>query len=1192
MRTCASCGAENTDGARFCSSCGSSLGPTCPNCGEAVAEDARFCPSCGRSLAAAEAPVEERKLVTIVFADVTGSTMLGERLDPERLSEVLNTYFSAMREEIEAEGGAVEKFIGDAVMAAFGVPAAHEDDAARALRATLRMQRRLERVNDALAEAHDVRLQIRIGVNTGEVLATPNPKAGDAMVTGDAVNAAARLETSAEPGEIVVSERTARSVRGFRFEEIGALELRGKSVAVRALRLTGEGPTVPERGVPGLRAPMVGRDSELAFLKSVYGRVVGEARPNLVTVYGDPGVGKSRLSAEFLRWVGAASPSPTVVRGRCLPYGEGVTYWPLAEILKGLAGVLDSDPPALALSRIHALGEDLLTEDVANDPARATAALAYTLGLEDPAVPFRDLEPRRVRAEVHAAWRSLFSALARSAPVVTLVEDIHWADPALLDLLEELAERTEGPVLFLCPSRPELTASRPTWGGGRRNFSSVTLEPLSAGDAQRLVDALLTISDLPRSVSDRMLDRAEGNPFFLEEIIRHLIDEGYIVRSDDGWRATAGIETVAIPDTVQTVLAARIDLLEPTDKRVLQGAAVVGRVFWPGPVRTLLNGDADTIEERLGALEERELVLSRLGSAIAGEPEYIFKHVLTRDVAYESLPKRERAPAHRSVARWIESSAGARAREFEELLAYHYATAVHMAEESGNVDAEELEDLRATAFRHLLAASKDARGKLLLTPAQRFAREALALSGTDLERSIAHDALAEAFLANYDGDPAWVNWRKAADTRRRATPEDREAIAYLLARACEMPTRWPGSMRSLPTEEQVRADLDLALSFLPDGDGETRVRLMTVQAFWPFAFRDQDFTDEQIDAWSRLAVDAADMALRIGRTDLASGALDGATGRGFSRGHYSSSVPVSERRISFIPALGDVGEIGDIYATSAWIRYEVADYAEAFRLADLGVGAMTDQAVNFELHCLAWRTAARFRLGDWDGALSDVELARVRLGDRVESPPYFAAPPFGLAALIAHARGDIAESDRLLEMLLPAEREEGGRFTRLLPITARLFVERGDLDDARARLVPYLPGWRVHAGQMIEARCELVAAEAAWDDVPGVVQEAREYAERGGLKALVPFADRLEGLAAIASGRIDEGLDALRRSRDGFRDLGAIWEKARTELWLSEADPNAAGDAAMSAAEIFDRLGCTRYATRARGSSEGPSRLE
>ncbi|MDP9296226.1 MAG: AAA family ATPase [Actinomycetota bacterium] len=1195
MQTCSACGADNAAGARFCSTCGNPLGRTCPNCGEAVAEDARFCPACGTALEETSAPLEERKLVTIVFADVTGSTTLGERLDPERLSEVLTTYFFAMREEIEAEGGTVEKFIGDAVMAAFGVPVAHEDDAARALRAALRMQRRLDRVNEELAVSHDVRLRIRIGVNTGEVLATPNPKAGEAMVTGDAVNAAARLETNAEPGQVVVSERTARSVRGFHFEDIGGLELKGKSAPVHALRLTGERPEVPERGVPGLRAPMVGRDTELEFLQTVYRRVVDEKRPNLVTVYGDAGVGKSRLSSEFLAWAESAN-SATVVRGRCLPYGEGVTYWPLAEILKGLAGVLDSDEPELALAKIRTLGKELLGEEVAQDPVRATAALAYTVGLEDPNVPFRDLEPRRVRAEVHAAWRSFFSALARSGPVVTFVEDIHWADPALLDLLEELAERVEGATLFLCPARQELTATRPAWGGGRRNFSSVTLEPLSNADAQRLVDALLTISDLPPSVHERILARAEGNPFFLEEIIRHLIDEGHIVRSDDHWRATAGIEEVAIPDTVQTVLAARIDLLEPSHKRVLQGAAVVGRVFWPGPLRSLLNGDAAAIEDTLTTLEDRELVLSRLGSSIAGEPEYIFKHILTRDVAYESLPRRERAAAHVSVARWIEESAGERAREFEELLAYHYATAIRMAQDSSGVHADELEEMRRNAFTHLLAAADDARRKLVLNKAEHLARQALTHAASDMDRSLAYESLAETFLAGYDGDPAWAYFRKAAESRRRATPGDGTAVAYLLARACEMPTRWPGSMRSIPGPEDVSREVDLALSLLPEGDSEVRARLMTVRGFWPFAFPELGFSDEDLAALERTALDAADMALRLGRTALASGALDAASGRGFSQGYYQMVVPISERRLALIPDLEDLGEAGDIYATGAWTRYEVGDYREAFRLADVGAETMAGQAVNFELHCVAWRTAARFRLGDWVGTLADLEICRDRLGERRDAPPYFASAPFAIVALLHHVRGESAETERLIDMLIPLERTASGRFTRLLPWMARLFVERGEIDQARSRLVPFPVGWRVHGGQMLEARCELVAAQNAWDEAADVAAEAHVYAEAGGLKALEHFATRLDGRAALAGGRTEDTVELLRRASEGFSRLGAVWEQARTDLDLAEAlrGTEEFRAPASSALAVFERLGCVRDAGRARallGGTVGPAKL-
>ena len=338
------------------------------------------------------------------------------------------------------------------------------------------------------------------------------------------------------------------------------------------------------------------------------------------------------------------------------------------------------------------------------------------------------------------------------------------------------------------------------------------------------------------------------------------------------------------------------------------------------------------------------------------------------------------------------------------------------------------------------------------------------------------------------------------------------------------------------------------------------------------------------------------MGLRLGRTDLASGALDAATGRGFSRGYYKDSVPISQRRIALIPDLTDLGEIGDIYATGAWIRYEVGDYEEALQLSDTGATLMAGEAVNFQLHCLAWRSLARFRLGDWAGALADVELARERLGDRSEAPPYFASPPFALAALIHHERGDPAESDRLRDMLLPLERTSSGRFTRLLPLMARLLVERGELEEARMRLVPFPVGWRVHAGQVLEARCELVAAEGAWEEAPDVVREARAFSEAGGLKALEHFAERLDGRAALADGRREEAVGRLRSASGGFGKLGAVWERARTDLDLARAfeGTDALREPASSALTVFEGLGCIRDAARARallGGTVGPAKL-
>jgi hypothetical protein len=404
-------------------------------------------------------------------------------------------------------------------------------------------------------------------------------------------------------------------------------------------------------------------------------------------------------------------------------------------------------------------------------------------------------------------------------------------------------------------------------------------------------------------------------------------------------------------------------------------------------------------------------------------------------------------------------------------------------------------------------------------------------------------------------------------------------------------------MRTLPGVEEVSKELDLAFALLPDGDSETRARLMTIQAFWPFAFPEIEFSEDELIALEGKASQAADLALRLGRTDLASGALDAATGHGFSRGYYRFSVPISERRLALIPDLTDLGEIGDIYATGAWIRYEVGAYEEAFRLSDTGATLMEGQAVNFQLHCVAWRNAARFRLGDWDGALADVELCRERLGDRADTPPYFASSPFAVAALIEHVRGVGADSDRLVDMLLPLERTTSGRFTRLLPWMSRLFVERGDLAEARARLVPFPVGWRVHGGQMLEARCELVAAEGAWDEAEEVAREAGEFSEVGGLEALAHFAERLEGRAALAAGRGAEAVERLRSAGEGFGKLGAVWEQARTDLDLARAlgDDDSARVAATAALSVFERLGCIRDAGRARallGGTVGPARLD
>ena len=1180
MHICPTCAAENPDGSRFCASCGDTLGALCGECGTSLPATARFCPACGTGTTPDRPAVgAERKLVTVLFADVTGSTALGEQLDPERMREVLDRFFAAMREEIEAEGGTVEKFIGDAVMAAFGVPTAHEDDPARAVRAATRMLRRLEEVNAALAESHAVSLQVRIGVNTGEVLATIDPRPGEAMVTGDTVNAAARLQSAAEPGTVVIGERTARGARGsFHLEPLGPLELKGKARPVNAFVVAEELEQAAGRGVPGLHAPLVGRDAELELLRSIYRRAVAEGRPNLITVYGDAGVGKSRLTQEFLDWLEGTDPAPRTMRGRCLPYGDGITYWPLAEILKSTASVLDTDPPDLALEKIAKMSDDVLTDEVTSDRARTTAALAYTVGVEDPAFGFGGMDPREVRVELHAAWRSFFSALGAAAPTIVIVEDIHWADAELLDLLDELAEGVSGSVMFLCPSRPELTSRRPGWGGGRRNFSSIALDPLDRDEAEHLIRALLAIDDLPDGVRSRILERGEGNPFFLEEILRHLIDVGHVFFEAGRWRATAAVAEVVIPDTVQAVLAARIDLLEPTAKRLLQGAAVVGRDFWPGPARLLGRVEVDDVDPMLRVLQDRDLIVSRLSSRISGEREFTFKHVLTRDVAYESIPHRERPTAHANVAAWIEATAGDRRGEFNELLAYHFSTAARASRE-GSTDAAESERLRSKAFAYLVDASVDSRRRQVVKKAQRLADDALGFASGPIERSLGLAALGHASYVGGDGDPAWLAFREAAEMRASAVAAPDAVVADLAGRACDMPTRWPGSMRAVPSEKEVRTCLDLGLTYLPAGASEERVKLQMIRATWAFAYPERGFTDEELGELEQAGLEAYETAMQLGLPNLASAALDAVQSVSGSQGHWARAKEYSHIREQLLPVLTDLDEVGDVTACSAWDRFEVGAYREAETWASHGA-ARTDVTVTFRLHSCAWRCVARFRLGDWDGAIEDYRTIRELLDERQDEPPYFVSHAYGAALLIDHARGASAEMERLADRLSPLESTSEGRFTRLRPWLGMLSVVRGDFVEAHDRLDDPPAGWRIHGGEVLEARCELVRAEAAWETAPAIVAESRAFATAGGLPVLGLFADRLEGHALLAAGDAAQALDLLVRAREGFAGLDTPYERARTERVLADAfraldRPDEAKTASDDAQREFERLGVT-----------------
>ena len=502
----------------------------------------------------------ERKLATVLFADLVDSTAAAGDQDPERTRVRLERFYDAMSAEIEAAGGTVEKFAGDAVMAAFGAPEALEDHAERALHAALSMQRRL-------ASVFEGALALRIGVNTGEVV-VGRARADSSFVSGDAVNVAARLEQGAAPGEILVGERTVSAARGaFEFGEPSTVEAKGKAAGVPCRRVVRALSLMRTRGVGGLARAFVGRDEELERLRAAFRRAVEGARPVLVTVIGDAGVGKTRLMRELWEELAEVELEPLLRTGRCLAYGEGITYWPFAEVLKEHLAIFENDSPEEVR---RALGEREI--------------LGLTLGLDVAG----DLHPLAARDRLHAAWVEFLSELAAERPVVVLVEDVHWAEQPLLDLVERLGRDVEGPLVLIATARPDFVEKRSA-SSGRVDTETISLEPLPADSAESLVDSLLA-GDFPPHVRQLVVERAEGNPFFVEEVLGSLIDAGLLERVNGGWNAQDLPPGFEIPDSIQAVLAARIDLLAEADKAALQAAAVIGRVFWTGPVYELVGG--------------------------------------------------------------------------------------------------------------------------------------------------------------------------------------------------------------------------------------------------------------------------------------------------------------------------------------------------------------------------------------------------------------------------------------------------------------------------------------------------------------------------------------------------------------------------------------------------------------------------
>jgi class 3 adenylate cyclase len=1060
----------------------------CAICGEPLPAGARFCPECASPVAQSAEPSEERKLATVLFADLVGSTELGGSQDPERTRATLTRFYDLMAAEIEEAGGTVEKFAGDAVMAAFGAPAAHEDHAERALHAALSMQRRLE-------EMFGESLALRIGVNTGEVV-VGRPREGSSFVTGDAVNVAARLEQASEPGQILVGERTAAAVGGaFDLDEPATVQAKGKAEGIVARRLVRALSLARPRGLGGLPPAFVGREAELEALQAAFQRVAKDGRPHLVNIVGEAGVGKTRLVREFWAWLGSDWPGALRRAGRCAAYGHGVTYLPIGEIVREHFGLLESDPPETVRRRLG-------TREI----------LGLTLGLEAPS----DLHPLAARDRLHSACAEFLEELATDHPAVVLIDDVHWAETALLDLLDSVLRDVQGPLLLLTTARPELEATRQASPGRDASVTSIWLDPLTSADAELMLETMIPGEPSAR-LREAIVGRAEGNPFFVEELVGTLIDQRVLLREDGHWAARDAAGDLVVPDTVHAVIAARIDRLPEAEKEALQAASVIGRVFWSGPIYELLEG----LEPDLRLLEERDLIRRQSGSTIAGEREFAIKHALTREVAYASLPKAKRARLHARFADWLERAGQGRA-EHAALLAHHYAEAARPedADLAWQGDGEELARLGSRAVTWLRRAAELAVGRYDIEEALSLLHRALALEPSVSRQVELWQEIGRANALYFDGEAFSSAMQHAIELA-----DEPEISGHLFAELAFQTLIRAGMWRVRPDPALVGGWIERALE-LTQPESASRAKALIARCY----------ADDRKSP--ELASEAAGITERLDDTPLKSYGFDLRGLTAFAAGDYANALVWQRKRVDLVGEIDDPDHEADIYAGAIPTSIAHGQFEEARRyaLAQLDVtGALSP---HHRLHGISVLVELEEHLGNWPAVRALQAELEQAVEENVATPCVRNERSLLVCALANAYEGDEDEVRRLEEQ---AERHTmKGYGTVTGTPRLQLALHRGDLDQV-AGLIGEPSVRRTNWFYLASVAAHLDAL-AALGERARLESDVEELA--GGSVYLEPFA-----LRALALVRQDG--DLLERAARGFDALGLEWHAARTRAVAS-----------------------------------------
>ncbi len=1126
----------------------------CPSCGEENPEGFRFCGACGAALAeAALIEAEERKLVSVLFVDLVGHTAASDRADPEDVRARLRPYHSLLKREIERYGGTVEKFVGDAVMAVFGAPVSREDDAERAVRSVLRI----------LEAVEELELEVRAAVATGEAVVSlqARPEQGEGIVAGDVVNTTSRLQQAAPPGSLVVGEVTYRATRdAIEYEEFEPVSVKGKADPIAIWRALGARGRLGVDAEAAPRTPFVGRNDDLAVLTSAFARTLRECSAQLVTIVGEPGVGKTRIVAELRRFV---DDRPELVfwrQGRCLPYGEGITFWALGEIVKAHAGVLESDDPEAVAAKL----ERTLAVTVEEDSERTwlRERLLPLVGSEHAVVAERE--------ESFTAWRRFLESVAAERPLVLVVEDLHWADAAMLEFLEHLVDWSSGvPLLLVCTASPELFDRVSGWGGGKRNSTSLSLSPLANDEIARLLSGLLSQAVLPAETQTALLERCGGNPLYAEEFVRMLGDRG-ILRRREGRVKLASDAEIPVPETVQALIAARLDSLTPGLKTILHDAAVMGKVFWAGAVASVAGIERRDAEVALHELAVRELVRPARLSSVEGDAEYAFWHVLVRDVAYGQIPRRGRIEKHLGAAMWIEELAGERVSDYAEFLAYHYREALGLARAVGASDkARELEP-RA---RRALVMAGDRAARLDMSSAVAYYEEALGLSSpgqsdrgriltrlAEVRWGVGHIVAAERVASDAVDEYRSVGNRLG----------EGEALVHLAT------SRW--LLGETARSRELLLEAVGLLEQEPPGPELARASAQLAR-------------DEMLTEASEPAIEWADKALPLARStgmdDQVSLALQA---RGCSRcmlGDYGGLDDLHEaRRLSLDLGLGieiarshnnlgsfvllaeGPGPAHEIFrqgteaaeqrgttttamwgkAHMLWTLFELGRWDELLELAD-EVESWSRSSVG--MWSIPWRANVLVHRGE-EAARSvcaDDFLDRVRaVGD-----PQLLVPAQAIAAVVEQAGGSSATA---LELILELERttEAAPLFrAKMLPDAARVCVAVGAVDVAGRLVDSVQPMSPRHRNGLVTARALIAEAKGNPAEAAELHSEAGELWRGYGHVLEHAYALLGAGRCLVILGRPGDAGQALEQAKAIFARLRATPLEAEVDRLVAEA---------------------------------------